>query len=83
MVKEKVREILIKNYRNKAYLIDKLSDDEDFVKMGLFDSFELINIVLLIQAEFKVKIEVADWARESINSLEKIATFVALKKGQA
>lgn len=80
MIKEKVREILIKNFEGKAYFVQKLSDQEDFVKQNLFDSFELINIVLLIEHEFDIKIEVADLADERLNSLEKIEQFVISKK---
>ena len=82
MLKDKVRRLLIKNFRSKAHFVQKLSDQEDFVKQDLFDSFELINIVLLIEREFKIKIEVEDLANERLNSLEKIERFIILKAGK-
>ncbi len=80
MFKERIRAILMKNFGGKAHLVQKLSDQEDFVKQRLFDSFELITIVLLIENEFEIKIEVDDLADDKLNSLEKIEKFVILKK---
>lgn len=80
MIKERVREILINNFSGKAHFVQKLSDQEDFVKQRIFDSFELITIVLLIENEFEIKIEVDDLADDKLNSLEKIEKFVILKK---
>lgn len=81
MIKEKIREVLIRNFKSKAHLVRKLADHEDFVKQHLFDSFELIQIVILIEREYKIKIEVADIANEKLNSLEKIEQFVIVKTG--
>ena len=81
MIKERVREILIQNFRRKALFVQKLSDQEDFIKQGLFNSFELINIVLLIEHEFNIKIDVADFANERLSSLERIEKLVSFKKG--
>jgi acyl carrier protein len=81
MIKEQVRGILVKNFKTKAHLIQRLADHEDFVKKNLFDSYELIKVVLLLEAEFKVTIEVADLANENLNSLDKIECFLKTKKG--
>ena len=80
MIKEKLRELLEKNFRSKARLIQKLTDDEDFVKQHLFDSFELIKIVILIEKEFAVSIGPADLLNDKLNSLNKIEQFVISKQ---
>lgn len=80
MIKERIRKILVNNFSGKVRFVQKLSDQEDFVKQHLFDSFELITIVLLIEHEFGIKIEVADLAQGRLNSLEKIEQFVISKK---
>ena len=82
MVKEKVREILVKNFKSKARLRQKLADGEDFVKKNIFDSFELIKVITLIESEFKITIDVADLANERINSLEKLDYFVTRRQGE-
>ena len=71
---------MVKNFKGKAHVIEKLSDEEDFVKQNLFDSFELIKVISLIEGEFKVTIEVADLANEKLNSLQKIEQFVTAKQ---
>ncbi|MFH0753005.1 MAG: hypothetical protein V2A70_00390 [Candidatus Omnitrophota bacterium] len=81
MIKERLRGILNKNFKSKAHLIERLADNEDFVKRNLFDSFELIKVVLLIETEFGIAIETADLANESLNSLDKIEHFVTVKQG--
>ena len=80
MIKEKIREILVKNFKSKAHLIEKLADTEDFVKQNLFDSFELIKVISLFEGEFKITIEVADLANEKLNSLLQIEQFVISKR---
>ena len=82
MIKEKVREILVINFKSKAHLVERLADDEDFVKKNLFDSFELIKVITLIEKEFNITIEVADLANDRLNSLAKIDLFVTGKQGR-
>ena len=81
MIKERVRELLVQNFGSKASLVQKLLDQDDFVKRGIFNSFELINIVLLIEHEFNIKVDVADLANERLSSFEKIEQLVAHKSG--
>jgi len=78
---EKIREILCKHFRNKAHLIRILPDNENFVRMDLFDSFELIMVISLIEKEFKIKIEAADLAGDKLNSLDKVESFLMSRRG--
>ena len=73
MIKEKVREILIKNFKGNAHMVHGLSDQDDFVKQHLFDSIELINIVLAVEHEFNIKIEVADLAKDQSTTWNVVA----------
>lgn len=82
MIKDEVRGILLENFKSKAHLIEKLADEEDFVKQNLFDSFELIKIISLIEGKYKLTIGVADLANEKLNSLQKIDRFVTTKQSR-
>ncbi|GEM_PF-3382303 len=79
-IREKVRELLVQNFGSKAHLIGKLLETEDFIKKNLFDSFDLIKVIAILEKEFAVTVAVADLANDRISSLEKIEQFVISKR---
>ena len=48
-IREKVRELLAQNFGSKAHLIGKLLETEDFIKKNLFDSFDLIKVIAILE----------------------------------
>ncbi|MDD5225843.1 MAG: phosphopantetheine-binding protein [Candidatus Omnitrophica bacterium] len=79
-IRERAREVLAQNFGSKAHLIDKLPEAEDFIKKNLFDSFDLIKVIAVLEKEFSVTVDVADLANDRVSSLEKIEQFVMSKR---
>ena len=79
-IKARARKLLAQNFQSKAHLINQLPENADFVQANLFDSFEFIKVIAVLEKEFTVTIEVADLANDRISTFEKIEQFVASKR---
>jgi acyl carrier protein len=79
-IKARARKLLAQNFQSKAHLINQLPENADFVQANLFDSFEFIKVIAVLEKEFTVTIEVADLANDRISTFEKIEQFVTSKR---
>ncbi|MFU8893139.1 MAG: acyl carrier protein [Luteolibacter sp.] len=59
-----------------------VADDADLHAEGL-DSMALMQLILLLEAEFGITITPADLGRENFTSLKNLAAFVAGKQSHA
>ncbi len=79
-IRTRARELLAQNFQSKAHLINKLPENANFIQANLFDSFEFIKVIAVLEKEFTVTIDVADLANDRISTFEKIEQFVISKR---
>ncbi len=68
---EKIREILI-DIRPEF----DFQGDDDFIKSGMLDSFDVILLVSELEKEFAVKIKAEDIIPENFSSIDQIVCLV-------
>ena len=56
--------------------------DESLIRIGLFDSFGIIELVAFLEATWKVEITQEDFTVEKMGSVNKMARLIAQKRIQ-
>lgn len=56
------------------------SDSTDFIKNGMLDSFDIVQLVTALDREFKISIDGLDIIPENFSSIDKI-TELLIKNG--
>ena len=59
-----------------------LSNDASLLDQGIVDSTGVLEVIAFLESEFGVKIEDAEIVPENLDSIARIAAFVAQKKGE-
>ncbi len=59
---------------------DVLSPEDSLIEKGLIDSTGVLELVAFIQETFQIRVEDHEIVPANLDSIEKIATFVRLKK---
>ncbi len=70
----KLRSIL--KQMNVVQSIDNLSDDANLFSAGALDSLTLVQFVLLIEDEFKIRIENTDIGYDQFQTFQKISALL-------
>ncbi len=80
-VRERVREYILETF----YVSDpgELTDDLSLIDSGLVDSTGMLDIILFIEAEYGVRIEDRETIPENLETIARIAAFVARKTSAA
>jgi len=78
-IKNKVREFITSNF----YVADPaaLEDDASLLDRGIIDSTGVLEVIFFIEENFGLKVEDSEMLPENLDSIERIAKFIALKKG--
>jgi acyl carrier protein len=76
-VQERVRQFIIQNF----YVSDpsELTDDASLIGGGWVDSTGMLEVMSFIETEFGVRIADSEMVPENLDSVSKIAGFVAKK----
>jgi acyl carrier protein len=74
---ETLKEILTR--MNVYPHVQRLTDDENLFTAGVMDSLILIQFVLAVEDEFKIRLKNEDVSYEQFQSLEKIASLLKTK----
>ena len=69
---EKIRRIIAKIAKHEV----ALGPDESLFDSGVLDSFALIDMVALIESEFRVKIPDSDLNPRKLSSISRIESYV-------
>lgn len=79
MAKEQVRQFVITNF----YVADPaaLQDSESLLDSGIVDSTGVLEVIGFLEETFGIKVEDREMLPENLDSIERIAAFVARKKG--
>lgn len=76
---ERVRQFIETNF----YIADRsqLLDDTSLLDKGMVDSTGILEVVAFLEAEFGVQVEDTEILPENLDSISRIAAYVARKKG--
>ena len=60
---------------------DFVADDQDLLSTGILDSFNVVEIALFIQQEFKIELEGDDISRNNFMSLDRMIALIQRHQG--
>jgi acyl carrier protein len=80
-VQQRVRQFIIENF----YVSDpdELADDSLLVTSGVVDSTGMLEMIAFVESEFGIRIADDEMVPENLESIERIASFVARKRQAA
>jgi acyl carrier protein len=78
-IQEQVRTFVTTNF----YVADpaSLKDEASLLDQGIIDSTGVLEVIFFIEETFGIKVEDSEMLPENLDSIERIANFVAHKKG--
>jgi acyl carrier protein len=80
-------EMSIRNFIVENFLFGNmdvpLGDEDSFLQKGLIDSTGILEVVSFIEEKFGIKVEDDDLLPENLDSIRRLADFVARKRGAA
>ena len=83
-LKRKLKELLIERLKFEDMTADDIGDDEPLFAGGLgLDSIDALEIVVMLESEFGIKVKNEAAARENFRSVATLATFVEQKMAQS
>jgi acyl carrier protein len=79
-LKKQVRDFVTTNF----YVADprSLEDRTSLLDQGIIDSTGVLEVIMFIETTFGVTVEDSEMLPENLDSIERIATFVARKTSQ-
>jgi acyl carrier protein len=76
-LKRKIKELLIERLKFEDMTPDDINDDEPLFAGGLgLDSIDALEIVVMLESEFGIKVKNESAARENFQSVAALAGFV-------
>jgi len=80
-LKLKLKELLIERLKFEEMAPDDIDDDEPLFEGGLgLDSIDALEIVVLLESEFGIKVRNESSAREFFRSISTLAQYIQEKK---
>ena len=78
-IKEQIRAFVTSNF----YVADPaaLEDDASLLDRGIIDSTGVLEVIFFIEETFGIKVEDSEMLPDNLDSIDRIANFVARKKG--
>ena len=78
-IKDQVRAFVMSNF----YVADPtaLEDGASLLNLGIVDSTGVLEVIFFIEETFGFKVDFSEMLPENFESIERIANFVARKKG--
>ena len=76
-IRQRVREFVLSNF----YVTDteELSDAASLLSLGIVDSTGILEVICFLEQEFAIVVEDEDATPANLESIERIAAFVARK----
>ena len=79
-LKHKLKELLIERLKFEDMTPDDIPDDDPLFAGGLgLDSIDALEIVVMLESEFGIKVKNESSARDSLRSISTLADFVGAK----
>jgi acyl carrier protein len=82
-LRQKVKELLIERLKFEDMTPDDIADDEPLFAGGLgLDSIDALEIVVMLETEFGIKVKNESSARDSFRSVSTLAELIEQKLGE-
>lgn len=82
-LKRKLKELLIERLKFEDMTPDDIPDDQPLFAGGLgLDSIDALEIVVMLESEFGIKVKNETSARDSFKSISTLAEFVTARLAQ-
>lgn len=80
-IKDQVRAFILESF----YLSDpaELTDDLSLIDSGIVDSTGMLDVILFLETEFDISVHDRETVPENLETLGRIADYVARKRAQA
>jgi len=80
-VQEIVRQFVVENF----YVSDpeELTDEASLIESGIVDSTGILEVILFLESEFGIHVEDQETIPKNLESISRIAAFVARKRPAA
>lgn len=80
-VQQRVRQFVLENF----YVTDpaELADDASLIQGGWIDSTGMLEVITFVEDEFGIKIDDTEMVPENLDTVTRIAAFVARKREAA
>jgi acyl carrier protein len=77
-VQQRIRQFILENF----YVADpaELADDASLIQGGWVDSTGMLEVITFLEAEFGLRVADTEMLPENLDSIERIAGFVARKR---
>ena len=83
-LKHRIKTLLIERLKFDDMKPEEIGDDEPLFAGGLgLDSIDALEIVVMLESEFGIKVKNESSARDSFRSIATLAELVELKQGEA
>lgn len=79
-VLKEVREYVVENFL-LGEDEEELSNSDSFLESGLIDSTGILELIAFLEETYDVEIEDEEMIPENLDSVERVARFIASKKG--
>ncbi len=78
-IKEQVRAFVTSNF----YVAEpaELEDEASLLDRGIIDSTGVLEVIFFIEDTFNIKVEDNEMLPDNLDSIDRIANFIARKKG--
>ena len=77
---KEVREYVVENFL-LGEDEEELSNSDSFLESGLIDSTGILEVIAFLEETYDVEIEDEEMIPENLDSVERVARFIASKKG--
>ena len=83
-LKRRLKELLIERLKFEDMTPDDIPDDQPLFAGGLgLDSIDALEIVVMLESEFGIKVKNESSARDYFRSIETLAQLVEMKQAEA
>ena len=83
-LKHRLKELLIERLKFEDMTPEDIGDDEPLFAGGLgLDSIDALEIVVMLESEFGIRVKNESSARDYFKSISSLAELVRMKQGQA
>lgn len=69
------------NRKAKEAYVEQPKADDDFFKMGILDSFTLVDLIIVLEEECGIKVPDADVIAANFQSINAIERYIESQKG--
>ncbi len=74
LIKDKVKKLI-----SKSYFVDlrDIVDDQSLTEQGFLDSKNILQLIVLIESDFGIKLDINNVSIDNFESVDKISNFIS------